>query len=341
MKDWIWRPDLGTWQLDRHGYPADPAFLSLGTNLAEDENPYDFWRRVAFADFEADPLRKDEARQFRASAFGFSWQKADFFVSESDPVSGGRTRRRLETDGLDSITFGLVVEGRRDAVQEGDERISTGPGGMFVYDGAKPSTVAWNRHKVVYVVARREAVRTALGGEPLPVSVLARRLERSPIGKVLRDHMMSMARNMKLASKTEQAFLLSQASDMAIHAIAGQEAADAQSDQNSALLAAATAYIEQHLSEPSLSSSRVARALGCSRSTLYRLFSTHETGVAGYIRDLRLDRARTLIENAPVHIPVADLALQCGIYDTANFSRQFRRRFGVPPSELRGLNKND
>ena len=106
-------------------------------------------------------------------------------------------------------------------------------------------------------------------------------------------------------------------------------------------MAAASAYIEQHLGEPSLSSSRVARALGCSRSTLYRLFSNHETGVAGYIRDLRLDRARTLIENAPAHIPVADLALQCGIYDTANFSRQFRRRFGIPPSELRGLNKTE
>ena len=341
MKDWTWRPDLGSWQLDRHGYPADPAFLSIGTALAGGENPYDFWRRVAFADFEADPLRKDEARHFRAAATGYCWDKADFFVSESDPVSGGRTRRHVEADGLDSISIGLVVEGRRDAVQDGDERISTGPGSMFIYDGAKPSTVAWNRHKVVYVVARRDAVRQALGNELAPASLLTKRLERSPIGRVLRDHMMSMARNMKLANRTEQAFLLSQAADMAVHALVNPEAEALQSDQNSALLAAATAYIEQHLGEPSLSSSRVARALGCSRSTLYRLFSSHDTGVAGYIRDLRLDRARTLIENAPVHVPVADLALQCGIYDTANFSRQFRRRFGIPPSDLRGLNKSD
>lgn len=341
MKDWTWRPELGTWQFDRHGYPAEPAFLSLGTNLAGDENPYDFWRRIAFADFEADPLRKDEARHFRAAASGYTWHKADFFVSESDPVSGGRTRRHIEADGLESISIGLVVEGRRDAVQDGDERISTGAGNMFIYDGAKPSTVAWNRHKVVYVVTRREAVCNALGGDPGPVSRLTKRLERSPIGKVLRDHMMSMARNMKLASRAEQAFLLSQAAEMAVHAMARPEAEDAGFEQGSALMAAAVAYIDQHLGEPSLSSSRVARALGCSRSTLYRLFSSHETGVAGYIRDLRLDRARALIENAPATIPVADLALQCGIYDTANFSRQFRRRFGIPPSELRGLNKSD
>ena len=341
MKDWSWRPELGAWQFDRHGYPSDPAFLSLGTNLAGDENPYDFWRRIAFADFEADPLRKEEARHFRAAASGYTWQKADFFVSESDPVSGGRTRRHIEADGLESISIGLVVEGRRDAVQDGDDRISTGPGSMFIYDGAKPSTVAWNRHKVVYVVTRRDVVCNALGSDPGPVSLLTKRLERSPIGKVLRDHMMSMARNMKLANSYEQAFLLSQAADMAVHAITSHNSADSQSDQNSGLLAAATAYIEQHLSEPSLSSSRVARALGCSRSTLYRLFSSHETGVAGYIRDLRLDRARVLIENAPAHIPVTDLALQCGIYDTANFSRQFRRRFGIPPSELRSLNKTD
>lgn len=341
MKDWTWRPDLGTWQFDRHGYPADPAFLSLGTTFAADENPYDYWRRIAFTDFEADPLRRDEARHFRAAASGYTWHKADFFVSESDPVSGGRTRRHVEADGLDSISIGLVVEGRRDAVQDGDERISTGPGAMFIYDGAKPSTVAWNRHKVVYLVTRRDTIIEALGGEPAPVSRLTKRLERSPIGKVLRDHMMSMARNMKLANRTEQAFLLSQAAEMAAHAIASHDLQATQSDQSSALMAAASAYIEQHLGEPSLSSSRVARALGCSRSTLYRLFSNHETGVAGYIRDLRLDRARTLIENAPAHIPVADLALQCGIYDTANFSRQFRRRFGIPPSELRGLNRTD
>lgn len=341
MKDWIWRPDLGTWQFDRHGYPSDPTFLSLGTAMAGDENPYDYWRRIAFTDFEADSLRREEARNFRATASGYTWRKADFFVSESDPVSGGRTRRNVEADGLDSLSVGLVIEGRRDAVQDGDERISTGPGSMFIYDGSKPSTVAWNRHKVVYLVARRNAVREALGGEPGPVSLLTRRLERSPIGKVLRDHMMSMARNMKLANRLEQAFLLSQAAEMAVQAIASSDAHDPLSEQSAALMAAATAYIEQHLGEPSLSSSRVARALGCSRSTLYRLFSSHETGVAGYIRDLRLDRARALIENGPAHVPVMDIALQCGIYDTANFSRQFRRRFGVPPSELRGLNKTE
>ena len=250
MKDWTWRPDLGTWQFDRHGYPSDPAFLALGTNQSGDENPYDFWRRIAFADFEADPLRKEEARHFRAAASGYTWHKADFFVSESDPVSGGRTRRHIEADGLESISIGLVVEGRRDAVQDGDDRISTGPGSMFIYDGARPSTVAWNRHKVVYVVTRRDAVRDVLGAEPGPVSLLTKRLERSPIGRVLRDHMMSMARNMKLANRTEQAFLMSQAAEMAVHAITSHDTPYTLSEQNAALMAAATAYIERHLTQP-------------------------------------------------------------------------------------------
>ena len=94
-------------------------------------------------------------------------------------------------------------------------------------------------------------------------------------------------------------------------------------------------FIELNLADPNLNAARVAKAVNCSRAKLYRAFAAEETAVAECIREIRLDRTRILIEQMPPGQSIGDVAVSCGLYDTANFSRQFRRRFGVAPSDLR------
>lgn len=341
MSGWNWRPELGNWRIEEHGWPTRPTAMSVSTAGARPLEAYDFWRSFAFPDFEADALPPGERGAFRAAADLLIWEGADLYSSESSAVSGGRHRRHIERDGLDNLTVGLVVKGRRDAVHAADAPISTGAGGFFVYDAARPSQVSWGRHKVVYLVIRRQAAEAVLGRDFAMPSMLTQQISAAPMRHVLRDHLLSIQRYRDQLAPDEQALLLNQAVQLALFTLARPSPVEGDRSSDGRLLSAALAYIERHLAEPDLSANRVAKALGYSRATLYRLFNDYGTGVAEHIRDLRLGRVRHMIEREPVSVSISEIATQCGIYDTANLSRQFRRRFGIAPNELRSLRREE
>jgi transcriptional regulator GlxA family with amidase domain len=101
------------------------------------------------------------------------------------------------------------------------------------------------------------------------------------------------------------------------------------------LLAVALRWIEDNLSDQALGPDALATALRCSRATIYRAFSESELTVAGVIREARLKRAREMLETLPPHVTIADIAMRCGFFDASNFSRSFRNRFGISPTDIR------
>jgi AraC-like DNA-binding protein len=93
-------------------------------------------------------------------------------------------------------------------------------------------------------------------------------------------------------------------------------------------------YIAVHYSDPELSLTEVARSLRISPRYLQRLMETSGTSFTGYVSELRLKRAFTLLA-APCEIRVSDAALQAGFSDISHFNRLFRSRFGGTPSDVR------
>ena len=98
-----------------------------------------------------------------------------------------------------------------------------------------------------------------------------------------------------------------------------------------------TAFVDQNLEEPGLSPSSIAAAHHISVSYLHRLFHAHHTTTVGaYIRDQRLERARRDLTDPQLRaLPIHRIAARWGFPDHATFTRAFRARFGVPPSEYR------
>jgi AraC-like DNA-binding protein len=90
--------------------------------------------------------------------------------------------------------------------------------------------------------------------------------------------------------------------------------------------------VERHL-EPLLALGaaridRVAKAMGCSRQTLYRRLKAEDLTFEQILDDLRHRRALKLVRN----LPVKEAAYRLGFSDPAAFSRAFKRWTGQSPS---------
>lgn len=102
-----------------------------------------------------------------------------------------------------------------------------------------------------------------------------------------------------------------------------------------ALLLRARRYIDANLHSPTLTPVVIGRAIGLSRSSLYRLFEP-EGGVAAFVRTRRLERVHALISDASERRPLADIAYDYGFHNERSFRRSFQRHFGFSPKEARG-----
>ncbi|WP_448953221.1 GlxA family transcriptional regulator [Labrys neptuniae] len=90
---------------------------------------------------------------------------------------------------------------------------------------------------------------------------------------------------------------------------------------------------QQSLDAP-LSVGQIARHLGITKRSLERHFeSALATSPRAAFMEMRLSLARHMVETSGKSF--AAIAVECGFSDSAHFSRRFRQRFAVTPSEFR------
>ncbi|PVA09457.1 DNA-binding protein [Pelagivirga sediminicola] len=92
-------------------------------------------------------------------------------------------------------------------------------------------------------------------------------------------------------------------------------------------------FIRDHLKDPALSPDLIAQGCGISKRYLHDLFKDVNGTVSQQIRDQRLTAARDRLA-ASRSVSIAEVAYRFGFSDQAQFSRLFKTRFGMTPSEL-------
>ncbi len=92
-------------------------------------------------------------------------------------------------------------------------------------------------------------------------------------------------------------------------------------------------YIRDHLSEE-LDAATLCTEFGISRNKLYEISELlYGCGVAEQVRNLRLNRARQLLESSD--FPVSKIATLCGIPDYNYFTKVFKKHCGITPRDFR------
>ncbi|WP_435604721.1 helix-turn-helix domain-containing protein [Streptomyces sp. bgisy130] len=105
-----------------------------------------------------------------------------------------------------------------------------------------------------------------------------------------------------------------------------------------ALVLRIRAFVQQHLHDPQLTPCTIAAAHHISRSYLYRLFEDEEESIAAWIRGQRLEHARRdLAQTAMRTTPIHAIAARWCFTHAADFTRAFRRAYGMSPREYRSF----
>jgi AraC-like DNA-binding protein len=95
-------------------------------------------------------------------------------------------------------------------------------------------------------------------------------------------------------------------------------------------------YIEANLGNPELSRSVIAAALGVSVRHVTAVFGANGMSITSYIWERRLHRCRiALADKSQRGRSISSIAFGWGFNDMSHFSRVFRDRHGVSPTEYR------
>lgn len=322
---WRWSPERGRWS-PALGRPDVATRIALSTEDCPSGEAFDYWRDIACYDWAPD--RPEPDAPFAASAWGLVPAQAELYAYRVSALSGTRTRAALASDGHGDLSIGLVLSGSRIAEAAGDREVHAESGGAFVHDAGRPSRLAWSEGEGVHLVLRRGMMERLFDGHiPVP-SVMIAMLTQSPLFPHWRRTMLGLARLPRDLHAAQAGFVIDQAASLTQFMLRQAHPGE------SSLHAAAMALIEWNLAESRLSPGWIAERLGCSRASLYRAFQGKEHGIAKTIAELRYREAWRALAGNPA-ATISDVALSCGILDTVNFSRSFRERFGMSPSEAR------
>lgn len=106
-----------------------------------------------------------------------------------------------------------------------------------------------------------------------------------------------------------------------------------------ARLAVIKREIKARLHDPGLTIGTIARTQSVTPRYVQQLFEREGTTFSDHVRDGRLDRARSRLGDPalPLQDSISAIAYDCGFSDLSHFNRSFKKRFGLTPSDVRGL----
>ena len=267
---------------------------------------------------------------------------AELTILSSDVCTLGATRssayemrtgsRRAERD--DMVVLTLMQSG--ELVPEAFSR--KGAGALSLCVPREMGAFLWGQDaRQAFLTLPRSDVVAALGHEPR-TALLTTHCALAPALASQMNHVALLLGQSGRVDAEEYAGLLDATRALALRNLGRQGAVVDLPDRTESLhagrRAAALRFMELHAHRHELDAAAIARGAGCSRTRLYEAFAAQDQTVMGVLRELRLQRARTLVERG-AQLHVGALSWRCGFADQSAFSKLFRARFGLTPTEWR------
>nr|WP_246753067.1 helix-turn-helix domain-containing protein [Sinorhizobium sp. BG8] len=246
-----------------------------------------------------------------------------------------REASRIARTGLDLILIEVVLEGGEIRTIDGKTSRSE-RGDVCVIDLARP-TRTQTAHNIFLTLA---IPRQLLFAQESQMDGLHGMLLKSDsaAGRLIGSHFLSVYRVLPDLTQSDAPAIVQATADLVAQLVSGkpENVGDTSVALRGALIVQIKDHIDKHLSSHELGPEYLSKTFGLSRASLYRLFEPIG-GVTEYIRSRRLRWAFDALADGRKRT-IGEIAYSCGFTDVSVFSRAFRNRFGISPSEARGAN---
>jgi AraC-like DNA-binding protein len=230
----------------------------------------------------------------------------------------------------DRVAVGMPMSGNCVLSQDGREAVLA-PGDFAVVDTSRPYEMTFDGvHRMVVVTAPGGLVRI----RPEELSrITARRVSSSHMLRVIARRQLDRDEPDVSTELPVPVLDLVSASlaEWLMDLMGGHP-----SGHRAVLLQQIHEYVECNLGDPHLTPQSIATAHFISVRYLHKLFQSQGVTVNGWIRDRRLDRCKSdLIDPRYGDRSIGAIGARWNLSPASYFSRVFRSRYGVTPSEIR------
>ncbi|CAL9650091.1 Transcriptional activator NphR [Streptomyces sp. enrichment culture] len=255
-------------------------------------------------------------------------------------MSARRTPAHIRTADPEN-RFLFLVHGSPVGLEQRHNSILLEAGDMAIFDTSHPLACEFQDHGRPSRVTLLRLPRAAV---PLPADrtdrLVATRLPaQAGSGALLTSYPTGLRANAAQYNTTELQRLGTMAVELAATFLAARLDLSPPlpvEPRHQVLLARINAFIEHNLSGPDLSPATVAAHHHISVRLLHALFRQEPETVGTTIRRRRLERTRTDLTDPRLrHRTIGEIAVRRGFRHPADFSRAFRRAYGMSPSDFR------
>ncbi len=293
------------------------------------------WRdRVAHV-IDAPPSREAITQGFAGAIDRYSAGHLVFTDSRTDAMTLDRSVVRTSTDNRCDYAFHLVVEGQL-GQWSGMTRKRSVPHvhqGIVAVALDQPYRIKRPACRVLSLFVPHADVAASVSDPP---SLHGQMLDRaSPAAAPAFAHLMALNTRLPSMDRFSAHREMQIGAALLLRAFNKQAAMHGKTRAalRSAVMERVRRYIDMNLHEAALSPSSMIGELGLKRATIYRWFD-EEGGLASYIRHRRLHAAMADLVHFP-HMRVVDVAYGLGFNSASDFTRAFRRAYGLSPRDAR------
>ncbi len=249
-----------------------------------------------------------------------------------EPCSGYRNSFEISADNAAYYGLLLIISGYERVHSRGHEYLLK-PGSFYLWDSTEATDFVLNStiHKVTIFVPKDRMLSALPHVDNF-------------VGKALDWHQGLGAATTSLISAlgSNTAYLNSMQKNMAAETTISMIAAclwdkqpRVETKPKKCLLANIKDYIETNLDDANLNPPELAKRFSISTRYLHLLFKEENFSVSRWIMERRLERCRRELVHSGNQKSITEIAFRWGFNDCAHFSRSFKNRFGLPPSEYR------
>ncbi|MGC0334290.1 AraC-like DNA-binding protein [Streptomyces sp. SAI-170] len=315
---------------------------AVSTTSVSARDGFEWWSHMVGDMIMPVSLKSPYSERFRGTATAIRLGDTDICGFSFSPMSARRSAAQIRrADPEDCFLF--LVHGSPIGIAQRRNTALITTGAMALFDTSHPLDSEFHDEGRLSRVSLLRLPRSAL---PLPQDRADRLLgvplpTRTVSGALLASYLTGLRARADAGEPAELRRLGNVAVDLAAAYLAS--AADSPAPlspetRRQVLRARILAFVDRNVADPALGPATVAAHHHISVRLLHSLFHDQPETIGATIRRLRLERSRAdLLDPALGHHGIGEIAGRWGFRHHADFTRAFRRAYGIPPSDFRRL----